>query len=161
MNSISCLPHLKRARPRLFCYTVRPTLMEAGITVTYALLFISLYFEVFLLVSFLEKRSQRKMSRIVAHNETTLPSVAIVVPCFNEEKNVAGTLRSLLALHYPAGKFEILVVDDGSRDETFSVAREFESDDRVRIFRKGNGGKHTAMNLALTKTKTDLIGWQP
>ena len=136
--------------------------MEAGILITYTLLFVSLYFEVFLLVSFLEKRSQRRMIGAAERNEATLPSVAVVVPCFNEEKSVAGTLRSLLALRYPAEKFEILVVDDGSHDATYFVEREFESNapaaPAVRVFRKENGGKHTAMNLALANTKAELIG---
>ena len=132
--------------------------MEVGIGITYTLLFISLYFEVFLLVSFLEKRKRRETIGGKNPDDAALPSVAIVVPCFNEEKSVAGTLRSLLALRYPKEKLEVIVVDDGSRDATYSVAREFENDERVRIFRKENGGKHTAMNLALANTKADLIG---
>lgn len=130
--------------------------MGIGETITYSLLFISLYFEVFLLVSFLERRS----SQTGAHEpeSTHRPSVAIVVPCFNEEKTLASTLQSLLALEYPTDKLEIIVVDDGSRDGTLRIAREFEGDARIKVFHKENGGKHTAMNFALERTQADLIG---
>src|SRR3954454_3715493 len=46
------------------------------------------------------------------------PKVAIVMPGFNEEAAIAGSLRSLLALDYPAGKLEIVAVNDGSTDST-------------------------------------------
>jgi cellulose synthase/poly-beta-1,6-N-acetylglucosamine synthase-like glycosyltransferase len=88
---------------------------------------------------------------------TDLPSVAIVVPCFNESKTLGATVRSLLALEYPPEKLQIIIVDDGSTDDTYAVARQFESD-RVKVFRKANGGKHSAMNFALAQTQADLIG---
>ena len=94
---------------------------------------------------------------------STFPLVAIAVPCFNEAKTLERTLHSLMALEYPREKLEILVVDDGSTDRTLEVAREFErtcpeQSRRVRVFHKENGGKHTAMNLALENTEAELIG---
>src|SRR3989344_3009454 len=125
-------------------------------TVMFALLFLSLFFEVFLLVSFLEKRFARV--RAVMPDESALPGVAIVVPCYNEEHSLASTLRSLLALHYPKERLQILIIDDGSTDGSLRIAEEFRADPRVRIFSKENGGKHTAMNLALAQTNAELIG---
>jgi len=130
-----------------------------GLNIVYVFLFISLYFEVFMLVSFIQSRMERGMRRgILRHDESHMPTVAIVVPCFNEEKTVAGTITSLLTLDYPHDKIEIIVVDDGSKDATLAVARRFESDRRVRVFHKENGGKHTAMNYALAHTDAELIG---
>jgi cellulose synthase/poly-beta-1,6-N-acetylglucosamine synthase-like glycosyltransferase len=132
--------------------------------VVYLFLFVSIYFEVFLLVAFIERRLQRK---IALPATGTLPRVAIVVPCFNEQKGIAATLRSLIALDYPKDKLEIIIVDDGSVDNTLAIAREFEthtgenhslSGPLVRVFHKENGGKHTAMNMALAHTSADLIG---
>ncbi len=129
--------------------------------VTYVLLFISLYFEVFMLVSFIERRLIKTPSRPLKY---PLPSVAIVVPCFNEERGVVTTLHSLLALEYAPEKLEIIVVDDGSHDNTLALAREFETSSsgwtgpKVRVFHKQNGGKHTAMNFALQQTNAELIG---
>ena len=126
--------------------------------VTYAFLFISLYFEVFLLVAFLERRFVRVSRQRTPVDEATLPTVAVVVPCFNEEITVAGTVRSLLALRYPEEKIEFILVDDGSTDGTLSTLEQFRNDSRVRIFTKENGGKHTAMNLGLENTNAELIG---
>jgi cellulose synthase/poly-beta-1,6-N-acetylglucosamine synthase-like glycosyltransferase len=123
---------------------------------TYGLLFVSLFFEVFLLVSFLEKIFSRSAPNAVEGLQ--FPTVAIVVPCFNEERGITGTLQSLLALEYPKEKLEIIVVDDGSMDKTLKIARTFESDPRIRVFTKENGGKHTAMNFALAHTDAEFIG---
>lgn len=122
----------------------------------YALLFVSLYFEVFLLVAFLQKRFTRIQH--VHMDEAELPRVAIVIPCFNEEKTVQSTMRSLLALDYPAHLLELIIVDDGSHDGTLAAVQEFAEDSRVKILAKENGGKHTAMNLALSHTSAELIG---
>src|SRR5918911_287318 len=48
------------------------------------------------------------------------PHVAIVMPGFNEQDAIAGSLRSLLALEYPAAKLEIVAVNDGSTDGTLA-----------------------------------------
>ncbi len=121
-------------------------------TITYAFLFVALYAEVFLLMVFLETEES-------AHTSAKeLPSVCIVVPCFNEEKTVGATISSLLALDYPHDKLRIVAVNDGSTDGTASALQDLAHDPRVTILSKENGGKHTAMNLALSKVHTDYIG---
>ncbi len=130
--------------------------MTIDLGIVYAFLFTSLYFEVFLLASFIERRLRGTQAPLPRNAE--LPSVAIVVPCFNEEKTIASTVHSLLTLEYAPEKLEIIVVDDGSTDQTLEIAQQFEQDPRVRIFHKENGGKHTAMNFALAHTPADLIG---
>lgn len=131
--------------------------MGAAALATYVLLFFSLYFEVFLLLAFIQRRTKKRAAK-AATSPSHHPSVAIVVPCYNEESTVASTLHSLLALDYPADRLEIIAVDDGSLDNTLAVLKEFETDPRVRIFSKENGGKHTAMNYALERTDAELIG---
>lgn len=126
-----------------------------GAGTVYALLFVSLYFEVFMLVSFLEYLFVRRTEE--TPGAAYEPSVAIVVPCYNEAAGVRATLESLLALEYPEEKLEIIVVDDGSTDDTLAIARTFESRG-IRVLPKENGGKHTAMNLALAHTDAELIG---
>lgn len=131
--------------------------MGTGAAVTYGLLFVSLYFEVFLLVTFLQRRSRDTLKK-GTENLSRFPSVAIVVPCFNVEKTVVGTIESLLALTYPKDKLEIILVNDGSTDGTGNAIQVFSNTPRVRMFSKENGGKHTAMNLALINTNAELIG---
>lgn len=132
--------------------------MTPAVAITYGFLFVSLYFEVFLLLAFLERRFRKPAPAPGPVLPARYPSVAIVVPCYNEEHTVASTISSLLALEYPRELIEIIVVDDGSRDATYAAAKQFESDPRVRVFTKENGGKHSAMNFALDKTEAELIG---
>lgn len=134
--------------------------MGIGTGLTYTLLFISLYFEVFMLVAFLERKFERKAGRVGSASrpdEARAHSVAVIVPCFNEERSLKGTIESLLALDYPKDSLEIIVVDDGSTDATLALAKTFESDRRVRVFSKEHGGKHAAMNFALRHTQAELI----
>ena len=86
------------------------------------------------------------------------PSVSIIVPCFNEEKTISKTIRSLLNLDYPKNKLEILVIDDGSSDKTFQKAKLLEKYKQVKVFHKKNGGKYTALNYGLSITKAEFVG---
>ncbi len=127
-----------------------------GEGVMYILLFFSLYFEVFLLLAYLERRFTTVKSVYIADGD--LPRVAVVVPCYNEENTVQLTMNSLLGLDYPAHLLEVIVVDDGSTDNTLHNVQAFAHDPRVKIFHKENGGKHTAMNFALEHTSASIIG---
>lgn len=120
------------------------------------LLFISLYFEVFLLITFIELYFQKESYK--PENLRRYPSVSIIVPCFNEEKTVEKTIRSILDLDYPKHKLEILVVDDGSTDNTWKLLQRYKNHGRIKLFKKTNGGKYTALNLALHHTSAELVG---
>ena len=79
------------------------------------------------------------MSEKSAHG---YPPVSIIVPAYNEGKLLTNTVRSLLKLNYP--KFEIVVVDDGSKDDTRVVAHSLVGDyghATVKLVEKTNGGK--------------------
>jgi len=85
------------------------------------------------------------------------PSVAVVVPAYNEEKVIVQTIASLLASDHPE-RFEIIVVDDGSSDATYRLARDtFADEPRVRVFTKPNGGKPAALNFGLAKTRAEVV----
>ncbi len=108
------------------------------------------------MLSFLQNNN--KDNKFTKNKKKEKPSVTIIVPCWNEEKTIAGTVSSLLKLNYPKEKLKIHIVDDGSTDNTLKVAQEFKEEKQVKITHKENGGKHSAMNLALSQTNTDLIG---
>jgi cellulose synthase/poly-beta-1,6-N-acetylglucosamine synthase-like glycosyltransferase len=55
------------------------------------------------------------------------PRVAILVPAYNEEASIGGTLESLLALDYPLDRREVVVMSDASSDRTDEIVRSFES----------------------------------
>ena len=68
--------------------------MDIGTLGVYVCLFFALYFEVFLLLSFLEQKPTKKTST----KPEFYPTVSMLVPCWNEEGTIAATLDSLLAL---------------------------------------------------------------
>jgi peptidoglycan-N-acetylglucosamine deacetylase len=125
--------------------------------VTYSLLFITLYGEVFLLLAFADSYDETASTAPLTL-PPIVPKVAIIVPCYNEEKTVAKTILSLLALDYPREMLEVLVVNDGSKDDTLAAAHAASTDSRVRVFSKENGGKHSAMNFALKHTNAEIVG---
>jgi cellulose synthase/poly-beta-1,6-N-acetylglucosamine synthase-like glycosyltransferase len=128
--------------------------MSATVYGVYFFLFLALYFEVFLLITFFEKAPPKKTARRPKY----FPSVAIIVPVWNEEKTLGGTIESLLNLDYPKDRFSILIVNDGSTDGTMSVAEQFAQYPQVKIISKENGGKYTALNLGIAHTDAELVG---
>lgn len=124
-------------------------------------LFIAIYFESFVLVTLLSKPARATRARASARGggaDAATPSVAVIVPCWNEAATIAATCDSLLALEYPREKLEIILVDDGSTDATPSAMARFAKHPQVRIINKENGGKHTALNAGIALTKADLVG---
>ena len=120
-------------------------------------LFVTLYLQVFFLITFFEERG--KLAEITKKTKLSYhPSVTIIVPCWNEEKTVAGTIMSLLNLNYPKSKLNVVVVDDGSTDKTAEVVSRFTNNPQVSLIRKENGGKDTALNAAIVDAKTELVG---
>lgn len=124
----------------------------------YCSLFISLFFEVFILVTYFEVRQEiEDEKRLLAKGPTHFPSVTVIVPAFNEEKTVGATIKSLLRLDYPKNKLQLILVDDGSTDETLQVFNKFKNHPQVKIISKENGGKHTAVNAGLAMVETELM----
>lgn len=88
--------------------------------------------------------------------QTPLPSVSAIVPAYNEEKYIGRAIQSLLSAAYPEDKLEVIVVDDGSTDQTLQRANAY-ANDRVRVFHKENGGKHSALNYGLLFAEGEII----
>jgi glycosyltransferase involved in cell wall biosynthesis len=84
------------------------------------------------------------------------PLVSILVPAYNAQDYLADTLRSAVAQTWP--RKEIIIVDDGSTDQTLAVARQFASAD-VRIVTKKNQGAAAARNTAFSLSQGDYIQW--
>ena len=123
----------------------------------YILVFFSVFVQVFFLVTFLEDR--RKI--VVRTGKISLahyPAVTITVPCWNEEKTIRATVRSLLNMNYPQDKLKIFLVDDGSTDGTRNIIQEFAEYPNIKIFYKENGGKYTVLNLGLLHMDTEFFG---
>lgn len=112
-----------------------------------------------MLITYFESRHKIEEENIfVKKGVKKYPSVTVIVPCWNEEKTVSKTVHSLLNLDYPKDKLKIIVVDDGSTDNTWNVIQKFKNNAQIETYSKPNGGKYTALNLGLSKTTTELVG---
>jgi len=125
----------------------------------YVALFIALYFQVFLLLTYFGWRKRDQDILPGFNPESEMPTVSIIVPCYNEERTVKKTISSLLELTYPQHRLKIVVVDDGSKDSTWKVVQEFADHPQVRLLQKANeGSKFAALNFGLKNVDSDIIG---
>ena len=89
-----------------------------------------------------------------------LPSCTVIVPAYNEGKQVWDTLMSLAASHYPAEKIQLLAIDDGSVDDTWSWMLEAKKElgDRLEIYKQPkNKGKRHALYRGFNIGKGDIF----
>jgi glycosyltransferase involved in cell wall biosynthesis len=84
------------------------------------------------------------------------PLVSILIPAFNAAESIAETLRSAIAQTWK--RKEIIVVDDGSTDQTLAIARQFEAEG-VRVVAQKNQGATYARNQAFALSQGDYIQW--
>ena len=82
------------------------------------------------------------------------PRVSIIIPAYNEGERVLRAIKSALSQEYP--DFEVIVVDDGSEDNTFKVASSVK-DARLKVYRKEHGGKAKALNFGFSKASGEII----
>ncbi len=88
------------------------------------------------------------------------PKVSVIIPAYNEGPMVGRSIRSVAACDYPKDKLEVIVVDDGSRDDTFFhmqfLRREFP--DLVKLVRfSGNRGKRSALVAGIRAATGEVI----
>jgi glycosyltransferase involved in cell wall biosynthesis len=89
-------------------------------------------------------------------SESRKPLVSILIPAFNSEEWIADTLRSAIAQTWEPK--EIIVVDDGSTDRTYAIAKQFESSS-VRVVTQKNQGSAASRNAAFSLSKGEYIQW--
>ena len=91
-------------------------------------------------------------------NGEKTPIISIIVPSFNEEKNIARCLDSILNQTYK--NFEVICVDDKSTDSTFEIIKSYaEKDSRIKPFKNPSKGVSSARNFGLENASGDYIGF--
>jgi poly-beta-1,6-N-acetyl-D-glucosamine synthase len=133
---------------------------------TYYLLFflflLVVRYAVLIAYSFLDHLETLNKKKIPASSATPgnelTPMISLVVPAYNEGLVIQAAIRSLLLIDYP--NFEILVIDDGSTDDTYekalAVAQE-QSKIPVRVITKRNGGKAEALNTGMSVARGEFV----
>jgi peptidoglycan-N-acetylglucosamine deacetylase len=113
------------------------------------ILLTGLRFMVLIVFALLEHHSRKTYS-----DQT--PSVSVIIPAYNEAKVIVRAVNCVLQSDYPKLR-EVLVVDDGSSDNTAGAVRvAFAHDSRVRVFTKPNAGKWSALNFGLELTRSEV-----
>jgi CDP-glycerol glycerophosphotransferase len=102
------------------------------------------------------KRAYRATVPPKSRRKVAPPLLSVIVPVYNVEKYLADCLQSLTSQSYD--NIEIIVVDDGSPDNSFTIANTFASSDhRIRIVRRENGGLGAARNTGIAVARGDYI----
>ena len=125
----------------LLNWIFRLNLEIVGLSIFVILIFASVHF-------YKELRAKKTKRRF-------LPFVSILVPAYNEDRTIASTLNSLLKIDYP--KYEILVIDNNSSDQTYSEVERFLPSKRIRLVQELNQGKHHALNKGAREARGEYL----
>ncbi|MDK2850070.1 MAG: poly-beta,6-N-acetyl-D-glucosamine synthase [Candidatus Woesearchaeota archaeon] len=132
-------------------------LVQVSLNVIY---FISLYYTVFWVLTYLEEEEPVKKKKPLID----WPRVSIVIPMYNEEENIISTIDNICDVDYPKDKLKIIVVDDGSKDKSFENAKIAVEKNKkkypeldIKILHQENKGKYAAVNLGLKYVDTPFF----
>ena len=120
-----------------------PIMIFSSVLFGVVLSFLAFLFAMFVVSRFLKKE-----------NATFTPKVSVVVPAYNEEKNIGECLNAVFSSNYPKNKMEVIVVDDGSRDNTLKILKKYK---KARILRQNHLGKVEALNHGIINSSNEFI----
>ncbi|MBI2134865.1 glycosyltransferase [Candidatus Woesearchaeota archaeon] len=83
--------------------------------------------------------------------------ISIVIPAFNAEKTIANCIYSLINQSYQKNKYEIIVVDNGSTDNTLNILKRFEN--RIKILKERKKGAYYARNSGIKSAKGQIVAF--
>jgi hypothetical protein len=137
--------------------------IDALFVATVALIWFMLGYQsvLFFLGHIYYRRTRKAAKNVPAVRDSELPGLSVLVPCHNEGRVIAHTIRSLQGLEYPADKIEFLLINDGSTDNTAEAIRSVSSDHRVRLLEVppdlSARGKASALNYALPYARHPVL----
>lgn len=82
--------------------------------------------------------------------------LSIIIPMYNSQDYISRCLESVMAINIPK---EIIVVDDGSTDSSYSILKRYAEGGLIRLFRQDNKGVSEARNLGILKSKGEFIAF--
>src|SRR6266576_6556961 len=85
------------------------------------------------------------------------PAITVVIPTFNRAAMLADTLESFAAQSIPKNRYEVIVVDDGSKDTTPEVCREFVSRIELKYLHIDNSGTSAAKNTGILASRGKIL----
>jgi len=130
--------------------------MINGVTITYlTITFIAIYLMTFFALITFENRKT-----LFSYPKTKKKYfVSIIVPCYNEESNIKETVEKILNSGYPNERLEVIIVNDGSKDNTKKIAIDLEKKySNVILLNKENSGKADSLNKGIKLAKGEIVG---
>ena len=79
--------------------------------------------------------------------------VSIVMPCYNGKRFIGESIESVINQTYP--KWELLIVDDGSTDDSINVIKHYQTDKRIKLIRQSNSGSAAARTMGFVDQKAN------
>ena len=115
------------------------------------------------LLGFQYSRKSAKEKVEIRQAKLQLPNISIIVPAHNEALVIGETLEAILASDFPEGQLEVIVVNDGSTDNTAAIVSSLaRTDSRIKLinipWEMGGRGKSAALNVALRQARFEVIG---
>ena len=101
------------------------------------------------------RRERREKRWIPPDAPPFLPDVSVIIPAYNEAAGIAATVRSMTGSRY-RGRLEIVVVDDGSADDTAAIARGL-GIQYVHVITQRNSGKPGALNRGIAEALSEVL----
>src|SRR5713226_5361501 len=102
----------------------------------------------------------------MCRHATHSPVVTALINAYNYGQFIEEAIESVLTQHFPSDEMEILVVDDGSTDDTFERVKKY--GERVRYLHKQNGGQASALNCGFAEARGEIVAeldaddvWRP
>lgn len=93
----------------------------------------------------------------IVATEILSPRVSLLISVYNEEEVIAEKIRNSLAIDYPDKLFEIVVVSDGSTDNTNQIVKEFEQNGVILQYYQGRIGKTACLNQAVAGCSGEIV----
>ena len=124
-------------------------LLRLFILLGFAVNFLSIV--IFVPISIFSKLKEDKIQK--QYDSKLFPKVSVIIPAYNEEKVIANTIKSIISADYL--KKEIIVVNDGSLDQTLQIARKYKK--KIKIVDKQQGGKASAINKGLETSTGEIV----
>lgn len=119
-------------------------------------IFLALGRVVLIAILAIRQQSEAKKAKKLKADIADMPFVSIIVPGYNEEVTANNTIASLLNTDYT--NYEIIFINDGSKDRTFEVVSAAYGDHpKVTVLDKPNGGKASALNFGITHAKNEFV----
>ena len=121
--------------------------------------FVSLYYAVFWLLTFFAEKEIK-----VSRKNVPYPKISIVIPMYNESANIVSTIENVCEIDYDKEKIKLIVVDDGSIDDSYQLAKQ--TLERMKskyplidtlLLKQQNRGKFKAMNYALEHIDSEFF----